>query len=105
MQVINAIQNQGVCDIMLQVYGNAQALATLIADNVNSDFVVDAALIPGSKWNYDPENNYTNKKALKGLNGIRIRTFRIMNESSGGGGLLTESGLNILTEDGQTIIP
>lgn len=103
MQAIKAIAHQGICDLTIQQYGTVDALAEMLADNINSDYVLDAVLVLGSSWKYDPESSLTNKKILKTLNGKTIRTYRVINQA--GDGLLTESGFTILNENGQTIIP
>jgi len=103
MQTIKAVQYQGVVDLCLQLYGSTNALDELIADNIYGDFQLDAMIIPGSSWSYDPNSTEADKKTLRNLAGKQIFTYRKV--FFAGTGLETENGLTILTENGQTIIP
>lgn len=98
---VNAVKNQSLLDLAIQVYGNSNALAQVLADNVKGDFELSAGLIPGTQFSYDIENGMANKRVLRRLNGQFIMTYKtnISNEN-----IITEDGFNILTEDGQNIV-
>jgi hypothetical protein len=90
---------QSVYDISLQLFGNLTGLSYVLSQNVNIDERVTIGKEFITSITSDPMTDYYKK------NKIIVQTY-IVDEVTGEiAGILTEDGFNIITEDGQVIIP
>ena len=99
--IAKAVINQGVLDLAVQLYGNAESLSQLLSDKVTGDFDISTALQPGTDFSYDIEKDVANKKVLQRMDGVVVNTYRITGIFINA--ILTEDGFAILTEDGKPI--
>jgi hypothetical protein len=102
MKVIEALDGQSIFDIALQNYGNAEAVERIIIDNPTLSITGTIAVGTRIKIT-DDDDSLKNKSVLEYFTKKNIKPANADN-GAGEGGIQTEEGENIITENGLILI-